>query len=909
MLSNDHRQQLLDFATRVSRVSPTNPWTLDPTLKFASFVTMCETLANFGANKTDLLLGMQSALQDSVYAENWYLSQQALLVLYPQLPQCTTKDATKLPPWITNLISGLEGDSQPSNLQHMFTVIVTHVDILHPYRAALLPWIVNALSRCLINTSSSAQQDTRKLSLEVAGIVIKWDVEASVYKQPPKRQGSSSNLVSESPSRTPSPDARLTGKNRETLLNFLIISACSAQEAQPEKDSSPTCLELLEKVLAPNLWNSNSLSVARFDKLLQQVPTEVVSGHTYQNFCNALRILKLILGVLPVTTGLNQIVRIRSGLMRVSMCQHTDVMAAFKDLLHLLLSKFPFASNERSNSQSEVDVFYRHIVQSVEQIFTGFERPNASLYSLKPGLNILEVIEQNNNAQLMDQHLPGIMKTLQRLQKEHLLLSNNQEANYQPSENPTIVNILIKILNVSYRIALRADNQHRKPYVESLTKLAEKTNSSKLLCTIGVIASQALLERKTAMYPPKERAIVFNKVMLNFDRRFSKDQSITKLYDILLKIYQAKDANSDVTAKLEVSFMLGLRSSITKYREQFFQIYNSPVSTSSLHGRLDYCFNDRYTKWDTSKETFWVKHCLDTVLAGAIMKAPICPAFGVFRLPPLIPPPMTRPTATQESRRLARKAYEVFDEHENFLAMLRNITGESIIVPLRALCHVSCDLAYSLWVNTFPLFWQCIDEEERMSVGACLLQLLGQDYHTEQAHVRPNNVHALLTGFNRCVHPMPGPAPPLLYHLAKTHNLWHTGIAILRAQGLKLESHGDKVVDGKIDPIQDAMGDLYLHLGEVDTWFGLWRLRAKLTGSAKALAYEQQGFWEQAQIQYEDAMKQAVMHGVRDAEFRLWEDHWIKCAERLGQFDILLKFGDDTKNQDVMVKAAWKLKN
>lgn len=34
--------------------------------------------------------------------------------------------------------------------------------------------------------------------------------------------------------------------------------------------------------------------------------------------------------------------------------------------------------------------------------------------------------------------------------------------------------------------------------------------------------------------------------------------------------------------------------------------------------------------------------------------------------------------------------------------------------------------------------------------------------------------------------------------------------------------------------------DLYVKLGEHDTWFGLWRLRAKLQPTAQALAFEQQ---------------------------------------------------------------------
>ena len=114
-----------------------------------------------------------------------------------------------------------------------------------------------------------------------------------------------------------------------------------------------------------------------------------------------------------------------------------------------------------------------------------------------------------------------------------------------------------------------------------------------------------------------------------------------------------------------------------------------------------------------------------------------------------------------------------------------------------------------------------------------------QDYHHEQGALRPNNVHALLTGISRCSQPMLALPSTLLVYLAKTHNLWHTGISMLRHQQAR-QAKQDKASDGRHDPIEDALGDLYLQLGETDTWFGQWRLRGKLPATSKALLLEQQ---------------------------------------------------------------------
>ena len=190
-----------------------------------------------------------------------------------------------------------------------------------------------------------------------------------------------------------------------------------------------------------------------------------------------------------------------------------------------------------------------------------------------------------------------------------------------------------------------------------------------------------------------------------------------------------------------------------------------------------------------------------------------------------------------------------------------------------------------MWVGLFPLLWHVLDERARFSVGNALQQLLSQEYHMEQATQRPNNVAALLAGISRCVpQPTPGLEPKLLVHLARTHNVWHTAISMLRQQAMLRQqraSPNEKPVDGSLDPIQDAVSSLYLQLGEQDTWFGLWRLRTKLGISAKALAYEQQGSWEEAQVHYEEAIQKAL--NFRDAEFKLWEQHWVTCAEQLGQ--------------------------
>ena len=50
--------------------------------------------------------------------------------------------------------------------------------------------------------------------------------------------------------------------------------------------------------------------------------------------------------------------------------------------------------------------------------------------------------------------------------------------------------------------------------------------------------------------------------------------------------------------------------------------------------------------------------------------------------------------------------------------------------------------------------------------------------------------------------------------------------------------------------ILDALCGLYSLLREEDMWSGLWRERCIYPDTAKAISYEQQGFFEQAQVSY-----------------------------------------------------------
>ncbi len=112
----------------------------------------------------------------------------------------------------------------------------------------------------------------------------------------------------------------------------------------------------------------------------------------------------------------------------------------------------------------------------------------------------------------------------------------------------------------------------------------------------------------------------------------------------------------------------------------------------------------------------------------------------------------------------------------------------------------------------------------------------------EQAVVRPNSVHGLVTGLAACLQAAPSLPPHLLVHLAKTHNVWHQSLTLLRLYQTRLETRpADPQRDATLDLIKDGQAHLYQQLNELDTWYGLHRIRLKASpDTLKALNFEQQ---------------------------------------------------------------------
>lgn len=86
-----------------------------------------------------------------------------------------------------------------------------------------------------------------------------------------------------------------------------------------------------------------------------------------------------------------------------------------------------------------------------------------------------------------------------------------------------------------------------------------------------------------------------------------------------------------------------------------------------------------------------------------------------------------------------------------------------------------------------------------------------------------------------------------------------------------------------VQELLDSLAELYSLLCEEDLWAGLWQKHARYKETNVAIAYEQHGFFEQAQSAYEAGMSKykadnamGTVPSNTKREVLLWNDHWIR---------------------------------
>lgn len=476
----------------------------------------------------------------------------------------------------------------------------------------------------------------------------------------------------------------------------------------------------------------------------------------------------------------------------------------------------------------------------------------------------------------------------------------------------------------------------------------------------------------------REKSILLVKLMQYVEKRFpesvdgnaSLNAQFLELINYIYRDEQLKQ--TELTSKLEAAFLAGLRCNQPAIRAKFFEIFDGSMRRR-LHDRLLYVICSQ--AWDSIGQHYWIKQCIELLILTANTTTQIQSASETHLLPSISS--VINLADTDEKKNFViytskdnvpTDAFDSIEDKEDafdmdmsvdsnisrreeserpvanrqvaltkliskqwdFLEANRKIRTEQLLIATSQLCHMDTQLAEKVWLDVFPRLWSILDESQQQALVREIIQFLSSGTHVIQKDCHPSAMNTFVEALAHCQPPVYLP-PNLMTYLGKAHNLWHRMTLMLEEMALdwptKKEQTGE-YTDPDIYDYQNGAGELeqsaifdplsqmYSALHEEDLWAGLWLKYAKYPETNNAIAYEQMGFFEEAQAAYDLAMtkfKQDTANGPAsmdiDSELLLWETHWIRCAKELNEWDILLDYAQSSKVKKwfLIMEGAWRV--
>ncbi|XP_042252528.1 transformation/transcription domain-associated protein [Thunnus maccoyii] len=990
---------------------------VDPACKYSGHLLLAHIIAKFAIHKKIVLQVFHSLLKAHTM-EARAIVRQAMAILTPAVPARMEDGHQMLTHWTRKIIVE-EGHTVPQ-LVHILHLIVQHFRVYYPVRHHLVQHMISAMQRLGFTPSVTIEQ--RKLAVDLAEVVIKWElqrikdqqpeseaevgtggegtsggavkrglsVESAVAGQDVKRfrtaAGAASTVFGRSQS-MPGTETMLTKpvekQHTDTVVNFLIRIACQVNDStnvagSPGELLSRRCVGLMKTALRPDMWPRAELKLQWFDKLLMTV--EQPAQANISNICTGLEILCFLLTVLQSPAILAHFKPLQRGIAACMTCGNTKVLRAVHSLLSRLMSIFPTepSTSTVASKYEELECLYAAVGKVIYEGLTNYEKAtsNTNPTQLFGTLMILKSA-CSYNASYIDRLISVFMRSLQKMVREHL---SPQQANPGVTETSTVTSelVMLSLDLVKTRLSVMS-MEMRKNFIQViLTSLIEKSPDPKILRAVVKIVEEWVKNNSpmaaNQMPNLREKSILLVKMMTYIEKRFPDELELNAQFlDLVNYVYRDESlSGSDITSKLEPAFLSGLRCTQPLIRAKFFEVFDASMKRRVYERLLYICCSQN---WEAMGSHFWIKQCIELLLAvcerntiidtscqGSMLpsitnvinladshdRAAFAMATHVKQEPrerensetkeedveidiELAPGDQTAipKTKDQAERDAGNQLHMLTNRHDKFLDSLREVKTGALLNALVQLCHISTPLAERTWVQLFPRLWKILSDRQQHALSGEMSPFLCSGSHQAQRDCQPSALNCFVEAMSQCVPPIPI-RPCVLKYLGKTHNLWLRSTLMLEQQafekGLSLHSKPKQSTEfyeqESITPPQqeilDSLAELYSLLQEEDMWAGLWQKRCKFPETATAIAYEQHGFFEQAQESYEKAMEKARKEHERSnvspaifPEYQLWEDHWIRCSKELNQWEPLTEYGQSKghSNPYLVLECAWRVSN
>ena len=530
----------------------------------------------------------------------------------------------------------------------------------------------------------------------------------------------------------------------------------------------------------------------------------------------------------------------------------TELYEALHPVFERLHRLFPLPK-EDDEQHSDMAEFHTFVYTSVGDGL----RNNTTLRSILQMLkSVVQVVPER-----VDVFGGSLVRLLGKLTREHVQSAPNSNG-YEAG-----VQLIITTLEIC-EISVVFLGEQRKGLLHAVLALIEKSRSIPLCQEMLRISRNWALHHRDPYPTMKEKATLI-RGMVAYEMR--GEALFHNYLQLIFDVYSEPTLRrSDLTTRLEHSFLLGCRAREANLREKFVALLDASVPRL-LSSRLTYILGVQ--SWEALADHNWIYLALHLLLGTVDGDSPLKSGHKGS-----IGPSSTYLSGAQ--------------------------TARNVVQPMQRLLFLDPQTAHDTWVAVFPDAWALLSRREQADITHHMITLLSKDYHIKQVEMRPNVVQTLLTGALACSPPMTLP-PHLVKYLAKTYDAWHVALEILEAS---LHSVRDDEITVR-DTVFDSLADVYAELAEDDMFYGLWRRRCLHQETNIAIAFEQNGMWEQASNAYESAQAKSRAGSIpfSEPEYRLWEDHWMLSAEKLQSWEALYEFAKQEGNQELQLESAWRI--
>ncbi|EER27620.1 Phosphatidylinositol 3- and 4-kinase family protein [Coccidioides posadasii C735 delta SOWgp] len=938
----ESRKDIIKFAWSYIRLE-------DIINKYGAYVLISYFIAHY-ETPSKIVVQIYVALLRAHQNEGKALVTQALEILAPVLPKRISSAGDARYPlwarWPRRILA-----EETANLQQVMSILqflVRQPDLFYESREYFVPLIVPSLVK--IAGPPNPSNESKKLALNLIGLIWTWEKrrvtdQVSGSPNPRKRKLEETRASPPGPpgplAMRERPDYMIPLDLRTALIKYLVTFICGLPERFPVPasklrernsvklqpfvlygDMIKRAVQLLRDLLSTEFWTDLDID------LYQKVTEPILSGEKVAEkpdekhitgMVNALQVLRVLLAAKPdewVASRVSAVQILFEKSLRMDNPEIQDCLHGIEDEMDIspklpppvkrVLDSLP-QEQPADDEAMDVDDAPTEFATYLSTIAT--ESLSANNYI--SAINILWTLSKSRPAE-MDQHIPHVMKVLsQKLAKDHVAVyasNHGSAAARNGSQEQTApdqqefelgVGLILKTIDL---IAVRMSHlgEQRRPFLSVLAQLVERSHNIRL-CSKVLGMVESWIFHSTESWPTlKEKTAVLHKMLL-FEAR--PDQTMSKKFlELVIRIYEdPKITRTELTVRLEHAFLIGTRAQDVEMRSRFMTIFDRSL-TRSASRRLSYVLTSQ--NWDTLADSFWLTQASQLVMGSIDMTTPA----------KLHPEDFTLPPASflfGHCEKDPSKANVVVDnnleslisEHRTFYLDIADVKARDILEPLSQLQHANPKVAYKVWVTLFTICWSALSREERIDLEKGIVTLLTKEYHQRQLDDRPNVVQALLEGVIRAKPRFKIP-PHVLKFLSRTYDAWYTAAVALEQSAISPIIDTPTARESNLD----ALVEIYSGLQEDDMFYGTWRRRCKFVETNSALSYEQQGMWDKAQQLYESAQIKARTGAVpfSQGEYYLWEDHWVICAQKLQQWEILGDFAKHENFNDLLLESIWR---